>query len=150
MSLSSRNKPSKVFVSRAGWYSLRYPREWELEEDENYVALYEPEKGVGALHVSAYETPGPADPKKEMLDHLSDNETPVKAEDITVRLNGTKEIASFEQVNPGSFQKTWFVSDNGYLVLATYDSNAEDRDKELGEVENIINSIEVGPKFSRN
>jgi len=37
-----------IFISRAGWYVLKYPVYWELEEDSETVTLYNPKSGVGA------------------------------------------------------------------------------------------------------
>lgn len=150
MSQSKTSQKSKVFLSRAGWYSFRHPIEWEVEEDESSVAVYDPKHGVGALHISAYKTPASADPKEELLEHLSDNNPPPKAEDIIVTLDRTKRVASFEYVSKRSFNKIWFISDQGNLVLVTYNCDNEERDKDLVEVENIVRSVELAPKISRN
>lgn len=150
MNQNKTSQRSKVFVSRAGWYSLRHPIQWEVEEDEGSVALYDPEQGVGALHISAYKTPAPADPREELLEHLSDNKPPAKEEDITVTVDGTKTVASFEYVVKNSFHKLWFISDKGHLVLANYNCDSEDKDKEMQEVENVVRSIELARKISRN
>jgi hypothetical protein len=102
------------------------------------------------LHISAYQTSTPVDPKKELLDDLSDYKPPPKAEDIAVTLDGTKRVASFESVCNLSFQKTWFISDKSYLVLVNYNCAYKYKDKELERVENIVRSIELAPKISRN
>ena len=150
MSQSQTSERIQAFVSRAGWYSLRHPIEWTVEEDETCVELCDPEQGFGALHISAYQTPAPVDPREELLDALSDYEPPPKAEDVAVTLDGTKKVASFESVSNLSFQKTWYISDKSYLVLVTYNCGDENKDKELEKVEDIVRSIELEPKISRN
>ena len=133
------NTEAQSFVSRAGWYSLRYPIDWTVREDETCIELCNPDEGVGALHVSAYRTCEPVDPKQELLENL---EPTPDAQDIAVSLVGTKRIASFEAVSNLFFQKTWYISDKSYLVLATYNCHEENKDKEVEEVERIIRSIE--------
>ena len=79
----SQSRTSQTFISRAGWYSLRHPLDWTAEEGDTFLELCEPEQGVGALHISAYQTPGPVDPREELLEALSDSEPSPKVEDIT-------------------------------------------------------------------
>ena len=59
--MSQNTKPLKAFASRTGWFFFLYPRDWEVEEDE-FVAVYNPQ-GVGALHMSVYETLYRVDPQ---------------------------------------------------------------------------------------
>ncbi len=124
--------------------------EWTVEEDDTCVELCDPERGVGALHISAYQTPNAVDPREELLDALSDYKPPPKVEDVTVTVEGTKRIATFESVSDDSFQKTWYISDKNYLVLITYDCGIQNENEELEKVEKIVRSIEVEPKVSRN
>lgn len=102
------------------------------------------------MHISAYHTPAPVDPRVELLGDLSDYTPPPKADDVVVNLEGAKRIASFESVRNGSFQKTWYISDKSYLVMVTYDCAEENKHKELEKVENIVRSIELEPRISRN
>jgi hypothetical protein len=150
MSQIETSQTGKVFISRAGWYSFRYPIGWTAAEDDVCVELYDPEHGVGVLHISAYQTPAPIDPKDELLDDLADYKPAPKAEDITVTVAATKKVASFESVSDQSFQKTWYISDKSYLVLVTYNCADKNKAKELQRVEKIVKSIEVEPKISRN
>lgn len=135
-------------MSRAGWFSLSYPIGWELEEDE-YAAVYNPD-GVGALYISSYEAPGPVDPKKELSEHLSDQKPSVRSSDIHTWTEGDKTLASSELVDQQSFQKTWFIGRDSYLVIATYNCEVEDKDIERNEIEEIVRSIQIKPKFLRN
>jgi hypothetical protein len=142
------NRYKKVFVSEAGWFSLVYPADWEAEGND-YLAIYHPE-GVGALHISAYEAPELVDPKTELVEHLSQENPSAQVESIKTSIEREKKVASFESVHEQSFQKVWFVASDFYLVIATYHSDVEDREKEIGEIEEIVHSIEFRPKLSRN
>ena len=71
------NQRKKSFVSKADWFSFQYPNDWQTEEDD-YVAVYNPAEGLGALHISAYQAPSEVDPKAELIEQLSD-ESPAQA-----------------------------------------------------------------------
>lgn len=149
MSQGSSQALNRIFVSRVGWYAFRYPEGWEIEEKGGFVAVYNPD-GVGALHISAYQTPSPVNPQEEILNQFSHREPPVVEEDVVATVEGSKKVASLEQVVKHSFQKSWFISDNCYFVLVTYDCDEEDRDVELSRVEEIVKSIQIESTLSRN
>lgn len=144
---SGRSK--RVFISRAGWFSLHYPSGWDIEEEE-YVAVYNPKEGVGALHISAYQAPESVDPKAELMELMSKENREVKLEHIETSIDGTKTVASYESVSAECFEKAWFVGDGSYLLIATYNCDVEDKQKELSKIEDIISSIKIAPKLSRN
>jgi len=148
--MSRSNERSNAFVSRTGWYSFYYPKDWTVEESDDSTAVFDPEHGVGALHISAYQTPGRVDSKSELIEHLSDNVPPVDEERVVSFSSGSKNVASFDYTNDGDFHKIWFIGDGRYLVLANYVSDKEDAESEMGKVEKIIASIEVEPNLSRN
>lgn len=143
------NGPKKAFISKAGWFSLHYPFDWEAEEDE-YVAIYAPQNGVGALHISAYQAPGLVDPKSELSEHLAQENPSAPLENIQTSVAGTKTVASFESVDQQSFYKVWFVAHDSYLLIATYNCDTEDRKKEMAEIEEIVQSIDFFLGSSRN
>jgi Domain of unknown function (DUF3805) len=149
MNRKTTNRAKKGFISRAGWFSLNLSAEWNVDEDE-YAAVYNPTEGVGALHISAYRAPGSVDPKSELLQHLSKDNSEVKQEDIKTTIQGTKTVASFERTSGESFEKVWFVGDGPYLLIATYICDFEDKQKETSEIEDIIRSITITPTVSRN
>lgn len=143
------DRASKVFISRASWFSLNLPSEWNVDEDD-YVAIYNPTEGVGALHISAYQAPEPVDPKSELVEHLSKENSEVKLEEIETAIQGTKTVASFERNSGESFEKVWFVANGLYLLIGTYACDIEDKHKEIAEIEDIIRSITIKPTLSRN
>lgn len=150
MNQSKTNERANAFVSRTGWYSIYYPTGWVVEESDESIAVYDPKDGVGALHISAYETPGSVDPKSELIEHLSDSVPPVEEEKVVSFSSNSKNIASFEYVSDGSFHKIWFISDASHLILANYTCDKDDTAGELGKIEEIIDSVKVSPELSRN
>lgn len=146
--MGQHSKPKKAFASRTGWFSFLYPSDWKVEESE-FVAVYNPE-GVSALHISAYEAPYRVDPGVELLQHLSQDNRFTRLENIRTSAQGNKTVASSETLAEQSLQKVWFVAHESYLVIATYNSNAEDWEVEIDEVEGVVQSIEIRSKLSRN
>jgi hypothetical protein len=143
--MSQNSKPKKAFASQTGWFSFLYPSDWEVEEDQ-FVTAYNPE-GVGALHMSAYEAPYRVDPGAELLDHLSQDNPLTRLENIRTSAQGNKTVASFETLDEQSFQKVWFVAHESCLVIATYNSDADDWEVEIAEVEGVVQSIEIRPNL---
>lgn len=150
MNQRKTNERANAFVSRTGWYSFYYPKGWAVEESDDSTAVYEPEQGVGALHISAYQTPSPVNPRSELIEHLSDNVPPVDEERIVSFSSDSKNVASFDCVNNQNFHKIWFIGDGSFLVLVNYVSDKEDVGSELTKVDEIVASIRVQPKLSRN
>jgi len=142
------NQRKKIFASPAGWFSFLYPIDWEVEEDE-FVTVYDPE-GVGAIYISSYQAPKPVDPSEELLEHLSQENPATRLEDIETSVQANKTMASFETLDERCFRKVWFVAHGSYLVIVTYTSAAEDRKIEISDVEEIVGSIEIRSKLSRN
>ena len=66
---------------------------------------------------------------------------------IRTAAEGNKTAASFETLDEQSFQKVWFVAHESYLVIATYNSIAEDWEIEISEVEGIVGSSKLDPNF---
>jgi hypothetical protein len=148
MSQRMTEKGKRMFVSRAGWFSLRYPSDWEIKEDE-FLAVYHP-TGVGALHISAYQRPNEVDPKAELIEQLSEQHQFVDYEKVKTSRNRDYQIASHESISDESFEKVWFLSKGSYLVIATYNVDVGDMSNEMAEVEDIVHSIDIDTRTSRN
>lgn len=138
-----------AFVSRSGWYALFYPVGWVVQETDESVAICDPEHGVGATHLSAYQAAGCVNARAELLENLSDNVPPIEQDSISVSHVGSKEVASIEYDYQDTFHKIWFIGVGRYLILANYVCDSKDK-SERPTIEDIIGSIEVGPSLSRN
>jgi uncharacterized protein DUF3805 len=132
-----------LYISQAGWYSLKYPPAWEVEEDEACVTIYDPHNGVGALQISAYRTPDHQNPKSVLLEHLSDDGVTPDRKRIKVHKNNGKTVASYNYVESPWYKKIWFISQDTFLLLITYNCKTEHEGKEAGAVEEIIRSIRL-------
>ena len=143
MSDGSLEAMKSFYTSRAGWYSLRFPGNWEIEEDEDCMTFYDPQDGVGALQVSAYSAPLPEDPKAVLLEYLSDKRIPIKKRKIAVQQVESKIISSYDFTNEKGFEKIWFISQGLYVLFVTYLCGTENIGKETDLIEEIVDSITI-------
>src|SRR5687768_5264492 len=89
------NDGQKLYISKAGWYSLRYPGSWTAEEGEDCTTFSNPENGVGALQVSAYETPTKQNPKDLLLEFLSDHDISIDEKKLIFQRDNGRSTASY-------------------------------------------------------
>jgi len=134
---------ANIFISKAHWYSLRYPDNWEAEDGEDCATICEPKHGAGALQISAYSTPLHQDPRDVLLEYLSDNDLAIDERRITSQQVERKSLCSYELTNDKGFERLWFISQGSYVLFVTYLCNLEDSGKEIGKVEEIIDSITI-------
>jgi hypothetical protein len=137
------NEGDSLYISRAGWYSLKYPAEWELEENEECITIYNPNEGVGALQVSAYSTPADENPRDILAGYLLDIQDVFDKGRIRFDEVGKKKIATYDYINNHWYKKVWFISQESCLILVSYNCKVEHQEHELEKIEKIIRSIEV-------
>ena len=89
--------------------------------------MYDPENGVGALHISAYEIPAPVDPKEELLKHLSDHKPPPDPEEVLEALDGTKGLLALNTLATTLSKRYGLSATKNHLALATYECDAEEK-----------------------
>lgn len=148
MSRSGRNQTlgeGKLYTSKAGWYSLRYPANWVAEEDEECTTFSDPQSGVGALQVSAYETPTYQDCKETLLEYLSDHGVSVVEGNAKVENQDGKCIASYSYTQGLWFRSVWFISEDHHLLMITYNCKIEHLGKEDREVDELVASVTIEP-----
>ena len=147
MSQSGRNRTlndgTKLYISKANWYSLRYPGSWTAEEGEDCTTFSDPENGVGALQISAYETPTGQDPKDLLLEYLSDYDISFDGKKLIFQRDNALSTASYSYSEGPWFKRVWFVSEGNHLLMITYTCKVEHQGKEDREVEKIVHSVTV-------
>jgi len=131
----------KRYVSKAGWYSLSYPNSWVVQEAEECSTFTDPKNGVGALQISAYETPTPQNAKDTLLEYLSDNDVYFDEREITLQVDDGRSTASYSYTQGLWFKRVWFVSEGNRLLMITYNCKSEHQGKEDGAVEEIVRSL---------
>ncbi len=143
------NQRKKIFVSRAGWFSFHYPNDWQIEEDD-YVAVYNAAEGLGALHISMYQAPGDVDPKAALIEHLSGEAGVQDHRQVKTFRSEDNSVATTESLHGQSFEKVWLLANGAYVVVATYIVDADDKQSEIAQIEEIVRSIKIMPPVSRN
>ena len=151
MRKSDKTKPTgergldgdNVFISRAGWYLLKYPGSWELEEDNETVTLYNPDRGVGALVLSSYSTLGTSK-AEALLNQFLENQNIIADKDrITLTEQAEARIASYDHKSPQGYMKAWAILEEALLVLVMYNCKSGPEEREMRVVEEIVKSLQV-------
>ena len=114
---------------------------WEVEEDEDRVAFFASEDGVGALQISTYWNHERSVTVEEVHDFASDE-------------FGGKEV--LEQVSCGDFSglhitreveqthwRKWFLCAGSLMLFVTYNSSVGDRNKENATVDAVLNTLKL-------
>jgi hypothetical protein len=140
---SSNSQNDKIFISRAGWFILRYPEAWEIQEDRECVTLCEPVSGVGALAISSYSVPGPRDAKGLLLEFLESQGIIADRTGIAAANSADSYIASYEYIAGEKYLKAWAIVRRDVLVLVTYNCKKGLEQRERRVVEDIVKSIRV-------
>ena len=135
---------------KKGWYRLELPDGWEVDEDENPVAIYHPE-GAGALQVTA-ETPRPLPPGGKidvflMLRAFLKQTGVDFDETLAVRsFSGGLDRAFYEYTAESpeegrALWRSWMVTNHDIVVFLTYACREEDQDAERAAVDGIVGSL---------
>jgi hypothetical protein len=137
----NRSDEEKQFVSKAGWYSLLYPSHWVVQEEEDCDTFSDPENGVGALQVSAYQTPGSQNSLAVLREYLSDSNARHDENKLVSYEKAGTSIASCDYMQGRWAKRVWFLSCGNYLLMVTYNCKVEDQEVEAREVERVLESI---------
>jgi len=129
------------YISRAGWYSIEYPEGWVVEEGRDLVTLYRPQGGVGALQISAYQTPEPQDCRSVLLDYLDDQKVSIGKKAVMVQQDRIKSVSTHGYEEDDSYHQVWVVTQTEYLLFVTYNCRSALRDTETIDVHEMVQSI---------
>ena len=133
----------KLYRGSAGWYLVKYPADWRVEESEDLVTFYRPESGTGALQISAFRTPGQQDTRQVLYEYVSDQDLPIDIGEITVQEVGPKGVSTYHYVEADWYRKVWVISQESHLLFITYNCKAANKEQEWETVLNIVNSVTI-------
>lgn len=152
------------FESEKGWYSLEYPRMWEVEVIEHIPAFFDPINGRGSVQIFAVQMGSPADSievinaypflrgaslieKMELFlqaqecdynpDRLQSSTHPMSAKD-----NPTKVVASEYRIENRFYMAAMFQNQNLFL-LALYNCEGLPEESEAKAVGELLRSIDL-------
>jgi hypothetical protein len=137
---------------KKGWYRLEVPEGWEVDADENPVAIYHPE-GVGALQVTA-ETPRPLPPGGKidvfLMLRAFLKQTGVDFDETLARRSTEKGLDrafyEYEAESPDDGRivwRSWMVTNHDIVVFLTYACREEDQERERESVDGIVASLQL-------
>jgi Domain of unknown function (DUF3805) len=132
----------KSYISKNKWYSIEYPVDWSIDDDDDCVSFYKEPDGVGALQVSAYETNTFENAKASIIEHLNEQEITNHTDILEFQVDGNSFASStFTQGN--DFQQLWIITKGTKLILVTYICESDDMNIEKDERMSIIETIRI-------
>jgi len=137
---------------KKGWYRLELPEGWEVDEDEDPVAVYHPD-GAGALQVTA-QTPRPLPPGGKidvfLMLRAFLKQTGVDFDETlaTRSFSGGLDRAFYEYGADSPEEgrvlwRSWMVTNHDIVVFLTYACREEDQDLERGTIDGIVASLSL-------
>jgi len=134
---------------KSGWFRLTIPDSWQVDEDEQPIALYDPQ-GAGAVQITA-ESPK-ARKAGERIDvflmmraFLRSVGVDVEETDARRYSRGGLEWAYTEyEAESGEgpvYWRVWFATNHDVLAFLTYACRAEDKESERSAVDPVVDSL---------
>ncbi len=136
---------------KAGWYEFTLPDNWEVDEEESPIAVWQPD-GAGALQITAEQLP-----RKKSNDPLDCflalraflRSTGHDLEESSARRfsrNGVQGAFTEYEADGGEediFWRVWFMTNQETILFLTYACRIEDRDVERKSVDGIVESVRM-------
>lgn len=149
---------TQVFESPENWYTLEFPRVWDVEIVDNIPAFFDPILGKGALQVlsvkmkgegatkellEAHPYLGGANLKEKMSIFLHTCSVAVSIDDLQeVEIDGTT-LLPYEYSIDGRFYMCVMIQKNNIFLLCLYNSDAIPDEADAQIISNIIKSIKI-------
>jgi len=148
----------QTYTSPHSWYSLEYPRMWEMEIVENIPAFFDPIWGSGALQVFSVqlgdveEIPAEIEAlpflrgeslEKKMALFLEAQHAPVSEEDIVLHHKNSVAFIALEYSMEDRFYVVCMFQKKSKFLLALYNCKDRPADEEADNVGRIISSIKI-------
>lgn len=120
-------------------WSIELQSGWVGEHDEDCSTIYHPD-GVGALQISAYTKDSEVtneDLKEQAQDHVEAGAKLAESE------SGDFQGYTLAYGVDGEFWQHWYVCAGCTLLFITYNSDPEDREKEIDIVKKMVASMKA-------
>ena len=133
------------YISRHNTFSFRYPNDWELEQEDNLLTVYN-NNGVGALNISYYYPPKGYKVNKinELIDYLSENAVGINAAETKQNIIAKEDHVYVDYIDKEkAYWQYWLFSDDKTVIIVTYNCEEPDREKERTVVKQIIETLNI-------
>ena len=142
----------KTFEKK-GLYRVQIPDGWEVDEDEEPLAIYHPD-GAGAVHF----IPQPPIPLKKgelidaylMLRAFLNQTSAMDIEKTAARRYSERGLdwafSEFEEELPDEgpvWSRAWIATNQKRVVYVVYGSRIEEQDRERDVIDSIVESLEI-------
>lgn len=133
------------YISKHSRFSFKYPNDWELEQEDNLITVYN-NNGVGALCISDYYPPKGKKINRinELIDYLNENVVGINAEETKQNIITKDDHAYVDYIDKEkTYWQYWLFSDDKTVILITYNCEEPDREKEKTVVQQIIETLKI-------
>ena len=129
-------------------FSIDVPTEWICDIEERptpsglllqgeLISIYRP-YGIGVLKMSTYDVPYPVSQDRlRMLTNVP------RSTVLEWQERGDFSGYQYSYVENQSFFKQWWLSNEGTILLITYESSDNEPQVEIGTIEEMLNSIKI-------
>ena len=149
---------SQTFISPRKWFSLEYPRLWDMEVVDNIPAFFDPLGGQGALQVFSVQI-GPREKIKKELEafdflkseglsakmhhFLMNQQIVVPEEELTIYHRDQMQFIPYEYVLEGRFYMACMLQKKKIFLLVLYNCQGRPPPEEANTVSEIVRSIQI-------
>jgi len=135
----------KKYISPSKYYELYIPESWTYSQADNIVSFYNEGNGVGALQISSYSISEGENVNitVELAEMLSDK-LGASEQDILPKITVSNNLAQYHFTDDDKYWEYYMLYKNDKLLFITYNCKKEDQHIEKGEINKIVESIQLG------
>jgi len=150
-------KDYQKFESANKWYSLEYPKMWEVEVVDHVPAFFDPLNGMGALQVIAVQIGKDDIPEKlkkipflngktlkdKMISFLEAQEVDYIEDKLIAYTTDDTEFLPYEYSKENRFYMSSFFQKNNILLITMYNCQGLPAKEEAEVIANILKSLKI-------
>ena len=131
-----------TIISPNGIYNLSLCCGYISEANGDAITIYNDEDGNGVINITSYKIPGEYDfnIEEELRDFATSVDNNVNGRTLKV-MNNNFSVCEF--ISQGRYWKAWVLFKRPYAVFASYNCDANDKNKEIDKVDDIMRSLKM-------
>lgn len=129
----------KTYRDAITGFSFQYPDDWQVQVNDDNVAVFDPLLGFGALQISVYR---PLDKRVAEIETAFKEYLSVRHDDFIFEDHAQYYYSSVSG-HDGTLWEYWLFSLEDSAILATYNCDIRDAGKERNKVQKIVKSLHI-------
>jgi len=165
MIMTSPREKTQLFTSPREWYTIRYPRMWDMEIIDNIPSFFDPVSGTGALQIFSAQI-GKNLPQEDILRNypflagktlsdkmllfLAEQHTNIDDKNIKEFLLNDQIATAYEFFSHGRFYMVSMIQKKDIFLLLLYNCANVPSDEEAAVITEMIKSVNIIDKSETN